>query len=360
MAFSLVRYSQQDPQWKDDLLGDGPETIGHIGSGLTCAAMYASGWGMTDTPGTLNRKLRGAGGFVKQAIVWAALGKLHSEIKPTGLTICRDTVAPVADIASSITAGQPVIVEVDFSPAEGLQTHWILLHGVRGDDFLMLDPWPFPVETAEATLMSRFGQGAALERAIKSVAWFRCSLAEPSRGVGAVETDLYVWPLASNPAGLRLHPQPSEDAQATYAEMPGVRLNVIEPKAAAIAKIGRKGQWLYIRDPSGHQGYVGAWYVEQVPDGAPAPTLIPPPASEPKRFQVLVLDNVGPLGIVARAAPSRESAKVNVEHAGALLTVTEAASTGLPKIGVEGEWLAIRTSNKHKGFVPGQYVQLKP
>jgi hypothetical protein len=360
MAFSVVRYSQQDPQWKDDLLGDGPETIGHIGSGLTCAAMYASGWGMIETPGTLNQKLKGTDGFVKQGIVWAALGKLYPQIKSTGLTVCRDTAAPVADITNSIKAGQPVIVEVDLSPAEGLQTHWILLHGIQGGDFLMLDPWPFPLETGQFTLLSRYSQGASLERAIKSVAWFRCSLAESSRGVGAVETDLYVWPLATNPAGLRLHPEPSEDAQATYAEMPGVRLNVIEPKARAVAKIGQKGQWLYIRDPSGHQGYVGAWYVEQVPAGAPAPTLIPPPASEPRRFQVVVLDSVGPLGLVVRAAPSRESAKVNVEQAGALLTVAEAASTGLPKIGVEGEWLAVKASNDQNAFVAGQYVQLKP
>jgi hypothetical protein len=61
-----------------------------------------------------------------------------------------------------------------------------------------------------------------------------------------------------------------------------------------------------------------------------------------------------------RAAPSRESAKVNVEQAGALLTVTEPASTGLPKIGVEGEWLAIKSSNNQDAFIAGQHVQLKP
>ena len=59
---------------------------------------------MTETPGTLNQKFKGAGGFVKQAIVWAAIAKLHPEIKPTGLTVCRDTAAPVAEIASSIAA----------------------------------------------------------------------------------------------------------------------------------------------------------------------------------------------------------------------------------------------------------------
>jgi hypothetical protein len=359
MAFSVVQYSQQDPQWKDAKLGDGPENIGRIGSGLTCVAMYASGWGMPETPATLNQKLPSAGGYVKQGLVWAALAKLYPQIKFTGLTVCHSTPAPLSDIDSSIEAGQPVIVEVDFSPAAGLQTHWILLYGKVGNDYLMLDPWPYPVESNPATLMSRYGQGTTLDRAIKSVVWYKSNLADPPKGPGPVETDLYVWPVAAIPAGLRLHPQPSEDSPAMYAEMPGVRLNVIEAKAEAKAKIGQQGQWLYIRDPSGHQGFVGAWYVEEVPSTAPAPMPIAPLASEPKRFQVVVMESVGPLGIAVHAAPSRESAKVNVEQAGALLTVTEAASTGLPKIGSEGEWLAIKASNDEAAYVAAQYVQLK-
>ncbi len=95
MAFSIVRYSQQDPQWKDEALGSGPETIGHIGSGLTCMAMYASGWGLMETPATLNQKLQGAGGFIKQGLVWAALNKLYPQIKSTGLTVCHDLPAPL-------------------------------------------------------------------------------------------------------------------------------------------------------------------------------------------------------------------------------------------------------------------------
>ena len=37
-----------------------------------------------------------------------------------------------------------------------------------------------------------------------------------------------------------------------------------------------------------------------------------------------------------------------------------ARRTGLPKIGAEGEWLAIKASNNRNAFVAGQYVQLKP
>ena len=45
MAFNLVRYSQQDPQWKNIKIGHGPDTIGYIGCALTSLAMYSSSWG---------------------------------------------------------------------------------------------------------------------------------------------------------------------------------------------------------------------------------------------------------------------------------------------------------------------------
>ena len=73
-----------------------------------------------------------------------------------------------------------------------------------------------------------------------------------------------------------------------------------------------------------------------------------------------MLESVGPLGIAVRAGPSRESAKVNIEMPGTLLVVSEPASTGLPKIGVEGEWLAIKASNNQNAYVAAQCVQLKP
>lgn len=371
MTFTLVRYSQQDPRWKDEKLGRGPETIGYIGCALTSVAMYASGWGFTETPDTLNHKLTNSGGYVGQAIVWGAISKFYPQLKCTGLGIFDNTPAPLPEIGGSLDAGQPVIAEVDFSPAGGLQTHWVLLYARLGEDYLMLDPWPYPTDTGPVRLTSRYSHGKNLRRAIKAVAWYQSSLGAPapipSPAPGPtpapapvpVDTDLYIWPIASVTAGLRLHPEPSQSSPASYAEMPGVRLNVIEDKAGALAKIGHQDRWIYIRDPQGHQGYVAAWFVEEVPADAPAPTPVPPPASQPKRFQVTVLTSVGPAGLAVREQPSRGSARINLEKAGARLTVLEPASTGMPKIGVAGKWLAIKATNNKRGFVAAEYVQLK-
>ena len=47
MSFKLVNYSQQDPQWKNDILGFGDhnDTIGYVGCALTAVAMLLSGHG---------------------------------------------------------------------------------------------------------------------------------------------------------------------------------------------------------------------------------------------------------------------------------------------------------------------------
>jgi hypothetical protein len=320
--------------------------------------MLSSGWGFSETPGSLNQKLKVGGGYVGEAIVWGAISQIHPRIRFTGLTVCATVPAPVDQIRASLASGQPVIAEVDFSPAGGLQTHWTVLHANLGNDFLILDPFPYPTENGQVTLLSRYGHGQNLQRAIQAVAWFQCSLGAPAPAPGPVETDAYVWPLAAASAGLRLHPDPSQDSAATYAEMPGVQLNVIEEKDAALAKIGKQDQWILIRDPQGHQGYVAAWLVEEVPvDAEPSP--VPPPASEPKRFQVLVLNSVGRTGLAVRDQPSRLAAKVNLEKAGARLIVLEPASTGLAKIGVSGQWIAVKATNNKRGYVAAQYVQLK-
>jgi len=137
--------------------------------------MYASSWGYTETPATLNKKLTANGGITAdELLVWGAISKLYPQIQNTGLTICNGN-APLSQINASLAAGQPVIVEVDYSPGPGLQTHWVLLYAQQGNDYLVQDPYPFPPETTSVTLMTRFSQGQPLQNAIKAVAWYKCS-----------------------------------------------------------------------------------------------------------------------------------------------------------------------------------------
>jgi Peptidase_C39 like family len=395
MAFNLIRYSQQDPQWKNSKIGPGPDTIGYIGCALTSLAMYASSWGFTETPATLNQKLTANGGITSdELLVWGAISKLYPQIQSTGLTICTNTDAPISQINASLAAGQPLIVEVDYSPDAGLQTHWVLLYAQQGNDYLIQDPFPFPPETTPVTLMTRFSQGQPLQRAIKAVAWYKCSAgSSASSGTSsgstnstpstpapstplppAVQTDLYVQVAATATAGLRLHIQPSSDSTANAAEMPGTQLHVIEDKTGALTKIGATNQWLYVADPSGNQGYVAAWYVQQVQSPAPVPASTPatptpstpstptpsaspqPPASQPQRLILKVVEAVGPSGLRLRAFPSAGGSLVGIEHAETILTVIEPPSAALAKVGVTNQWINVRDPGGLRGYVMASYV----
>ncbi|HEY9153158.1 MAG TPA: SH3 domain-containing protein [Anaerolineales bacterium] len=403
MAFNLVSYSQQDPQWKNSKIGPGPDTIGYIGCALTSLAMYSSSWGFTETPATLNQKLTANGGITAdELLVWGAISKLYSQIQSTGLTICTNSDAPISQINASLAAGQPVIVEVDYSPDPGLQTHWVLVYAQQGNDYLIQDPWPYPSETTPVTLMTRFSQGQPLQRAIKAVAWYQCNANGSSASSGTssgsttttpstpapstslptpIQTGLYVQVVATATAGLRLHTQPSADSPANAAEMPGTQLQVIEDKTGALAKIGVTNQWLYVSDPSGNQGYVAAWFVQQVQGSAPTstpapaststpapnPAPTPPtsstpstsssdPASQPQRLVLQVISAVGPGGLRLRAFPSLAGSLVGIEKAGTFLTVIEPSNSALAKVGVANQWINVRDPNGLRGYVMASYV----
>src|SRR5512138_3895353 len=146
MSFQLVYLSQQDPQWKNDLLGFGDpgDTIGMYGCALTSVAMLVSGHGYNETPKSLNQKLKSKDGFVSSGIRWDVVRQVHPEITLKENIPCENTDAPLARINAALDAGQPVVVRVDSSPAAGLQWHYVMIYARNGsDDYLMLDPWPY-------------------------------------------------------------------------------------------------------------------------------------------------------------------------------------------------------------------------
>ena len=427
MAFRPVPYSQNDPVWKNVVLGPGPDTIGWIGCTMTCLAMYASGWGYPETPASMNRKLTAHGGFTSgEDLIWTAVSQFIPQIKYRNLMFCNDTTNHIALIDAELARGNPVIVEVDFAPDATLQTHWVLLYARKQgeDDYLMLDPYPCPPENPPVSIMSRYGRGQPLKRVIRVVAFYDCDGAAPGPDPTSstttsttpsttpstpatpstppvpvtpstpptpstplptpVTTDLVVQVLAEATAGIKLHDAPSMESFAAYAEMPGVRLNVIEPKAGALAKLGQSNQWVFVRDPNGHQGFVAAWFVQAVsapatspapipatppstpsapstPPASPGPSTTPstPPASGPQRMQVQVVSTVGMAGLAVRQQPSPGATMVNVEKAGARLTVVEPLDGARAKIGKTGQWLAVKATNNKRGYVMAQYVQAR-
>jgi hypothetical protein len=151
--------------------------------------------------------------------------------------------------------------------------------------------------------------------------------------------------------------------------MPGTRLHVIEDKTSALAKIGVNNQWIYVADPVGNQGYVATWYVQQAQGSTPSSTPAPaststpapvpastPPASQPQRSTLKVIDAVGAGGLRLRSLPSLGGMLVGIEKAGTLLTIIEPPDEALAKVGVANQWINVRDPNGLRGYVMAIYV----
>jgi hypothetical protein len=393
MSFTPKYLSQRDPRWINEKLGfDDNVTIGTDGSALVCLSMLVNGYGYSETPSSMNRKLKDMGsgiGFLGSLIVWPGLTLAFPKVVFHRTIVCRDKPAPLDEINTSLDSGQPLLIEIDLSPSPGLQNHWVILYACQDDDYLMLDPWPQPPDNAPTTLRARYGMGRPPSEFITTVAWYT---EEENLPAGATAAALHspipvpvsqptpihaptaapqpASPATSKPmappsastisgdlvvlvsqsvgqAGLRLRDRPSENAN-TLAILPaGAELTILESADQALPKIGQANQWLNVRDGSGAPGYVAAGYLEPREAPLPSPVL--------KQLTVLVSSQAS-AGLRLRDRPSEKGNTLEVLMPGTLLTVLEPADTALAKIGVVNQWLNVRLPGGMIGYVAAWYV----
>ncbi|HZM25034.1 MAG TPA: C39 family peptidase [Anaerolineales bacterium] len=401
VPFKLVYYSQQDSQWKGDKLGFGKQdsdTIGYIGCALTSVAMMLSGHGFTDTPKTLNKKLQSIDGFAGAGIRWYHVSQLYPQIRISSIIKCNDTAAPLAQIDAALAAGQPAIVQVDSTPAPGILTHYVVLYARKGNDYLMLDPWPYQTDIKKETyLMPRYSQGNPLQRSILQIVLYENIAADgiilmpgeistTTPSTGTPQTPPATAPVSTGPQarvkddvtwGLNIRTSEDTSSRANIVTVVPARtiLTIIEP--GGTSKIGGINQWLRVRAPNGKEGVAAAWYLEKVPGATTAPetesTPVPEseaPASESttstestpttestpptSRLVVRVKKN----GLRVYEFSSGKGKVLSTEKTGARLVVVEDASKAVAKVGVAGKWLNVKGTNNKRGFVDAGSVKV--
>jgi hypothetical protein len=403
MPFQLVYLSQQDSKWKSDILGFGDpgDTIGYIGCALTATAMLLSGHGYSETPKTLNQKLKNVNGFVSAAIMWSALNKIYPNVSLKAYIPCANSDAPLAQIDASLAAGQPAIVQVDRSPASGIQTHWVVLYQRKSDDYLMLDPWPYQTDiTREDYLMKRYAQGRTLKHAISHVILYEAfgsgepnatSQTQPTTDSASISgPTARVKPEVTWGLNLRSSADTSSMANVVAVLQPGTQLLLLE--SDGYSRVGAINQMLLVRTSQGQEGFVAAWYLEKVSEGtspvvaesAPAasqatgtssssistPVTTPPvtpsessavPTSPelPKedKLVVIVSNSVGSSGLRLRKTASKSGALIMVLKAGTRVTVIEPSAKAQTKIGKTNQWIYVREPNGKRGYVGAEFIK---
>ncbi len=387
MAFQLVYYSQQDPKWKQDILGFGTaeDTIGYVGCALTAVTMLLNGHGYNETPKTLNQKLKNVSGFAGAGIVWGAVSKIYPKVSLKAFIPCGNSDAPLSQIDAAIAAGQPAIVQVDRSPAEGIQTHWVVLYARKGNDYLMLDPWPYQTDiTKEDLLMKRYAQGRTLQRAISHVILYE------AYGSGIAISTPPATPTTATPAtggpyarvkaevtwglNVRSSIDTSSTANIVVVTPAGSLLTLLE--ADGESKIGGVNQWVRVRTENGKEGFAAAWYLERVQTSTPAPATSTPAASTPttaptsspdpqpapvapeSSFYVVVNSKVGRLGAKIYETASQKAKVLATEPMKSQLTVIEDEKKARAKVGKESKWINVRTKSGVEGFAISTQVKL--
>ncbi|HKG52763.1 MAG TPA: SH3 domain-containing protein [Anaerolineales bacterium] len=406
MSFKLVYLSQQDPKWKTDILGfgDPSDTVGYVGCALTSVAMLLSGHGYPETPKTLNQKLKNVQGFVSAGIRWGAVSQVYPNVTVRSNISCTTGDAPLNLIDTAIASGQPAIVQVDHSNAPGIQTHWVVLYSKKGDDYLMLDPWPYQTDiTKEDLLMKRYAQGNPLRRAISHIILYEAYGSGPSVPISTPSTPgtipsstggAYVHVKDSVTWGLNVRSSidTSSMANVVVSVPAGSQLLLLEPDGGS--KIGAINQWVRVRTSQGQEGFAAAWYLEKVAQATPSPVTEPvpvpvgePPSSTPEppalpsspttpsassepstpveppkedkdKLVVVVSSAVGTSGLRLRKTASKGGTLIAILKAGTRLNVIEPAQKAKAKVGKVNQWLYVRGPNNQRGYVGAEYVTL--
>lgn len=370
--FEANTFYQNDPTWKDVPLGfQSSETIGTWGCLTTSITMALNGLGFNETPDTVNAKMKDVNGFMDALIIPAYLPSAFPGVVFKGFDPCESSPAPIAKIDAALAANKPVIVQVDWNPEAGIQTHWVLLKEKRGDTYTIYDPYKYKGDnpSVDVILTERYKyQGSDASAAISGVIWLEGSnQAVPPKPVEPtpVPSEKFTVYVAEDDLAMRAAP-----SVAGYL-MQRLPLNSalisLESKDATIAKLGKNDQWLHVQDAQAKQGYVAAWYMSQSQSspqltpasGSGTPSTTPTPASSSTTPASGMIVAATEEGLTMRSmpviAPETQIAKLPI---GTQLTVVEAASDAVKKIGVQGAWIKVRDANNRQGYVAAWYVKI--
>ena len=139
-------YSQRDPLWSNEILGfgsnDPTDTIGNYGCFLTSMARLSTWAGHTINPSELNELFKSNNFFTQDLINnHQAPCILFPEVLEWVEEVhwVSETPMDYFSDASDPTIGY--IIQIDASPAPGLQSHFVFVWATLGNDLQIDDPW---------------------------------------------------------------------------------------------------------------------------------------------------------------------------------------------------------------------------
>ena len=358
--FTTKNLYQNDPAWKSVPLGNQTkETIGSWGCLMTSMTMLLAAAGYEETPATVNQKMKANGGFQDALIIPAVLPVLWPKVTYRGFDDWSNTPAPLDRLDAALSAGKPVIVQVDWNPDKGIQTHWVVLKERKGADYAIYDPYMYTGDgpAREVLLTQRYKyQGSDLTVAISGAVWYDIeggAATPPEKPKVPVPAEKFTVYVIEDDLALRA--DPNVGGYLYKRLLVDTALISLEAKAAAVAKIGQNGQWLQVQDPTGQQGYVAAWYVSQTRSAHPAETATT--TTTTTATSMILQPTMADLALRSQMAVAPENLIKRLSMT-EKLTVVEDPALAITKIGKQGQWIKVRDTAGSEGYVAAWYVKV--
>ena len=129
-------FRQNDPKWGKDQLGPSEDdTIGSAGCAISSAAMVLASYGIDTDPQRLNKFLVENDGYTPQAwLKWEGAAAMA----PDRVQHVYEDLPTYYLIDKNLSEGNPVIVRLRYP--EGRPTHFVVIAGKQGYDYLIRDP----------------------------------------------------------------------------------------------------------------------------------------------------------------------------------------------------------------------------
>lgn len=370
-----VQLYQNDPRWENTVMGFGKtETIGKLGCLLTSMTMVGNYFGGSETVTSFNEKMKQNNGFQGPWVRAFRISSVFPNVSYQKRIECDNQDAPLDEIDAALAGGSLPVVRVDYSPAPGVQGHWVVLHKKDGNDYQMWDPHNSPEKPP--TLVGRFGFAGTAEKIIQEIIFFgtgelkepkadKTTSSKPAPKTTAPETtvstpsptteeseSLLIAPTVN---GLTLRDQPRISGSNVLKYLPqSGKLVVLDDAATAKTKIGKRNNWFRVRDIEGKEGYVAAWYVTAVSDPALGSHKTSQ-ANEPSPPTKLVVKTSGS-SVSLRTEPRvASSTLLTYLPFGTELLVIESGNAA-SKIGQKDQWLNVQTVTGRKGYVAAWFV----
>jgi hypothetical protein len=346
---------QNDPKWKNIKLGNqNTETIGSWGCLMTSLAMVANGYGFDETPESINTKMKAAGGFQGALIIPAVLPSICPGLVYKGYQPCEDSPAPMTQIDDALDADKPVVVQVDWSPKAGLQTHWIVLYHKSGGDYYMKDPYRYSGDSPDKELkvLDRYTHaGKDISKAITGVIWFEGSSPPEPKPKVAVPGDSFS--VYATVEGLAFRSDPVMNANLIRRVPLNAKFETLESQSEVNRKIGGNNEWLYLQDSNGDQGYAAAWYLSKTISVHEPET--PKPIQDEVEFFLIPISE----GLAVRSAPQFDAKLIDRVPLNTRFGYLESREEVNQKVGKFNQWIHVYLETGLQGYTAAWYVTQK-